>query len=219
MGEDVATAAERARARDILVPPAASLCDADIALLMLDQTIDDLEPLVVRPTGAAQGEHVRTVAFGLSGAGAAATKLLRDHVAVLDTTGTELEVAESVLDGGGGPALDEATAQIVGVASRNESEPSRDVYTRTDSFASLLATALAQSWSAGAASGAKKARTGPTDMGGNCATGADCAAGVCVSVSSSVQQYCSRTCAPHDRCPPRFQCQRSLGGADVCVAT
>ena len=219
VGDDMATAAERARARAILVPATASFCEADIALLLLDQTIDEIAPLVVRATGAAQGEHVRTVAFGRAGPGARATKLLRDHVAVLDTTGTELEVGESVLDGGGGPALDEATTQILGVVSRDEGEPSRDVYTRADSFASLFEAALAQSWGGAVARGAKKARTGPVDLGGNCATGADCAAGVCVSVSSAAQQYCSRSCGSHDCCPARFQCQRSKEGRDVCVAT
>ena len=217
VGDDMATATERARARDILVPPAAPLCEADIALLLLDQTIDEIAPLVVRATGAAQGEHVRTVAWRRSGARAGATKLLREHVAVLDTTSTELEVGENVLDGGGGPALDEATSQILGVVSRDEGEPSRDVYTRADSFASLIEAALARSWSNGVARGAKKAKTGPVDMGGNCATGGDCAAGVCVSVPSGAQQYCSRSCGSHDCCPARFQCQRSQEGSEVCV--
>jgi hypothetical protein len=216
VGDDMITAAEGARGRQIVVPSDARLCGADLALVLLDQPIDAVQPLAVRSTGAARGDHVRTVGFGPDGASTA--KLLRDHVAVLDTAPTELETAETALDEGGGPALDETTAEIVGVVSRNGGGPFRDIDTRTDAFASLIARALAMSESAPSTSvGTKKVKKGAADMGANCASGSDCAAGVCVSAASGTQQYCSRVCGAHDRCPALFTCQRSQGGDEVCV--
>lgn len=219
VGDDFASAAERARGRDVVVPTDAELCGADLALLLLDRTIDDVQPLAVRSTGAATGEHVRTVRFA-SVAGAGVGKLLRDHVAVMNTTATELQVAETLADEGGGPALDETSGEILGVASRNDAASERDVYTRADAFLSLVQGALAESQSAApTGSGVQKPKNGPADMGTNCAQGRDCAAGVCLTVSAAAQQYCSRMCAAHDRCPARFRCQKSQEGQQVCVAS
>lgn len=216
VGDDMATAVDRAHAREIVAPPDARLCGADLALVLLDQRIDDIEPLVARSTGAARGDHVRTVGFGR--AGAAKAKLLRDHVTVLDTANTELAIAGSALDEGGGPALDETTGAIVGVVSRNASRPFQAVYTRVDAFASIVESALAMTESAPSSStGTKKPRKGPADMGADCTAGSDCAAGVCVSAVSGAQQYCSRGCGVHDRCPSLYACQRTQGGAQVCV--
>jgi len=200
VGDGATIAEERALARGILVPPGDEICGADIALLMLDRPIDDIQPLVVRATGAAQGDHVRTVSFF------GAEKLLRDHVPVLDTTPTELRVAEGPCQGGGGPALDESTGEVVGVVSRAGPDAS-NVYTRVDRFLSLIARALEESASASARrTYAKKRKRGPADMGANCSQGADCAAGACVT--SGVREYCSRRCSAHDRCPARFRCGR-----------
>jgi Trypsin len=219
VGDDLASAAERARGRDVVVPAGAQLCGADLALLLLDRTIDDVQPLAVRATGAATGEHVRTVRFA-SVAGTGVSKLLRDHVAVVNTTTTELQVAELLADEGGGPALDETSGEILGVASRDDEAPGRDVYTRADSFLSLIEGAIAESESAASTgSDVKKSKNGPADMGTNCAEGRDCAAGVCLTVSTAAQQYCSRLCAAHDRCPARFRCQKSQQGQEVCVAS
>jgi|CZKU01.1.fsa_nt_gi hypothetical protein len=216
VGDDMATAVDRAHAREIVVPPDARLCGADLALVLLDQRIDDIEPLVARSTGAARGDHVRTVGFGR--AGGAKAKLLRDHVAVLDTAITELAIAGSALDEGGGPALDETTGAIVGVVSRNASLPFQAVYTRVDAFAPLVESALAMTESTPSSStGTKKPKKGPADMGADCMAGSDCAAGVCVSAASGAQQYCSRGCGAHDRCPSLYACQRTQGGAQVCV--
>jgi Trypsin len=221
VGDDVATAAERARGRDVVVPTDAQLCGADLALLLLDRTIDDVQPLAVRSTGAATGQHVRTVRFAsVAGASPGVRKLLRDHVAVMNTTATELQVAETLADPGGGPALDETSGEVLGVASRNDEAPARDVYTRADTFLSLVEGAIAESQGAATTgSGVKKAKSGPADMGTNCAEGRDCAAGVCLTVSTAAQQYCSRMCAAHDRCPARFRCQKSQQGQEVCVAS
>ena len=192
IGDDMATAVERARGRAIRVPSAASMCDADIALLLLDVPIDDVQPLVVRPTGAAQGAHLRTIGWRLPARAGRAPKILRDHLLVLGASATEIELAEAIT-GAGGPAR-----------------------------AALIDSALAESESAAASPRASKNKKGPADLGANCVEGADCAAGVCVSVAAPPdgrEQYCSRTCASHDRCPAGFRCQRSQGGVDACVKT
>jgi len=227
VGDDVSTAAPRARGRGILVPAASSMCGADIALLLLDVPIDDIEPLVVRPTGAAQGDHLRAVGWRLPVRGGSAPKILRDHLLVLDASPTELELAEGPI-GGGGPVLSETTAEVLGVFSRSGDDPSRAVYTRSDAFVALVGSALAESDSAlVSVRGLEKPKKGAVDLGANCVAGGDCAAGVCVSVSAGpgaapggppvLDRYCSRTCGSRDRCPAGFRCQRSQGGLEVCT--
>jgi hypothetical protein len=210
VGDDSTTAEERARGRDILAPPVDEICGADVAILMLDRPIDDIQPLAIRATGAAQGDHVRTVGFfdAPAARGVPATKLLRDHVSVLDTTKTELRVAEGACRGGGGPALDESTGEIVGVVSR--ADPGGDnVYTRVDGFLPLIAQALEQS-GASSAGGKRKSKKGPPDIGANCSRGSECAAGACVT--DGTKKYCSRRCSAHDHCPARFRCERCDAG-------
>jgi Trypsin len=221
LGDDMATATERARGRAIRVPSAPSICGADIALLLLDVPIDDVQPLLVRPTGAAQGDHLRTIGWRLPPRAGQAPKILRDHLLVLGASPTELELAEA-MTGAGGPALDEATAEVLGIASRSDADPARAIYTRADAFTGLIESALAESESAAASTRAAKNKKGPADLGANCARGADCAAGVCVTVPAApdgFEQYCSQTCGSHDRCPAGFRCQRSQSGVEACVKT
>ncbi len=145
VGDDVATAVERARGRALVVPAAPSLCGADIALVLLDEPIDDVQALTVRSTGAANGDRVRSVTFGqFKSTGTSATKLVLDHVSVLGTTPAELLVGEAPCDEGGcgGPALDETSGQIVGVASRSVSRDAAagrsNAYTRADALLALV---------------------------------------------------------------------------------
>jgi hypothetical protein len=222
VGDPSAAVGERARGRAIVAPRLDTLCGSDIALVLLDAPIDDIQPLSVRATGAAKGDHLRTASF-VAPANARADKLVRDHLPVLDATATELRIAEACEVTAGGPALDESTGQIVAVASRPVGPSCRganalDVYTRADAFLSTIAEALAKSTAgASGARGKKKTKKGPIDMGANCVRGSDCAAGVCVT--ERAQEYCSRTCQLHDRCPVRYRCQASQGGeiGHACV--
>ncbi|HLK39876.1 MAG TPA: trypsin-like serine protease [Polyangiaceae bacterium] len=208
VGEDTGSAVEGARGRALFVPDGDAVCGADVALLALDRPIDGIRTLAVRPTGAAQGARLRTVGYEpYGGVGLGAVKIVRDHVRVVDTTDRELRIAERAVEvGGGGPALDETSGEIVGVVSRAAGADGTNVYTRTDAFLSLVAQALAQG--SPAPSAGQKARKGPADMGARCALGADCAAGVCVTVGD--KEYCSRPCAAADRCPAHFRCERGV---------
>ncbi len=213
VGDDIATAEERAQGRAVLVPEGDVLCGADIALLLLDATIDDVAPLVVQPTGAPVGAHVRSVGCE------SGRKLVRDHVAVVAASSLELELAEAPCDTTpGAPAIDETSAQIVGIVSRSgptcAAADGYDVDTRTDAFMTLVEEALAEGQSSHATDQAKE-KKGPVDMGASCTHGTDCAAGVCVTYAGA--EYCTRTCDPTDHCPTDYKCMGDQSGSTVCV--
>jgi hypothetical protein len=229
VGDQGIDALLRAKGRSVLVPAG---CGADIAILLLDRTIDDIEPLVVRSTGVAQGAHVRTVGFEQE-PGASITKVVRDHVDVVETDMTQFRLREAACEYGcGGPAIDESTAQIVGVLSGAGVPLAKgqggaaiaaagDIGTRADAFLALVTRALAEGAPAhgGAAATTEKTKKGPIDVGANCQSGINCAAGVCVA--NEARQYCSRTCRANDRCPALFRCEKTSGpdgAASACVA-
>jgi hypothetical protein len=224
VGATAPAAVERAGARAVVAPgPTANPCDADVALLLLDQPIDDIAPLAVSATGAAQGEHVRTVGFDDAGAGAGLTRFLRDHVPVVATTASAFDVYEAACTSGcGGPALDETTGAVVGVASRWSpaagGTTAADVYLRADAFLGLVQQALARSTAAPASAGDKSRQSalkGPADMGSACQAGADCAAAACATVGK--QRYCTRRCSASDACPTHYRCEETTGGQTVCI--
>jgi hypothetical protein len=88
---------------------------------------------------------VRTVSFQRE-PGSSITKVVRDHVEVVETDMTQFRLREVACEYGcGGPAVDESTAQIVGVlsgagvpASNGESgaaiAAAGDIGTRADAF-------------------------------------------------------------------------------------
>lgn len=235
VGEDIEHALPMAHGRSLVTPGGVTLCDADIALIILDRPITAVKPAPVRAHGAAKGDHVRAVGFGkrTDDATTAGVKLLRDHVKVLSTTAAEFIVGEATCQGdSGGPALDEDTGAVVGVVSRGgpscEGTDVHNIYTRVDTFLWLVDQAFQKVGEPpidGADAGGANASTSPpktgtpkkpaSDMGGNCSKGSDCAAGVCVSVSG--KQYCSRPCGSHDRCPAHYHCEKAGSSGSVCV--
>jgi hypothetical protein len=218
-GDELSTAIEVARGRRLVVPAEDRLCGADVALVLLDAPIEGVQPLQVRPTGAAQGDRLVSVGFGRAPAtGASVVKLVRDHVLVSSTTSTELLVAEAPCQNGacGNPVLDETSGEILGVASRavSTSTSGEDAYTRADVFLDWIEQTLSLS-SATAGTGLAKGEKGSPDMGGNCLRGSDCSAGACVTCDG--RRYCTRSCSPHDICPTHFRCENSAQGEAVCI--
>jgi hypothetical protein len=184
-----------------------------VAFILLDGTIDDVVPLAVRATAAAAGDHLRTVGYGTR------HKIARDHVRVVSSAAADLRLAEAPCrTGPGGPAIDEATGEVVGVLSRSESRceatDGDDVFTRLDVVLDLLDAALALGRKETIAH-ARKEKRGALDLGATCSQGADCAAGACVTYASA--RYCSRGCGPHDKCPTHFKCMKSREGPMACV--
>lgn len=239
VGDDVASGHRVARGIDVVAPSGATLCEADIAIVILDRPVKTAKPLLVRSRGAAKGERVRAVGFGVSGddrGAAAGAKLVREHVRVLSVSTAELMVGEATCHGdSGGPALDEDTGEIVGVVSRGgptcEGTGVHNIYTRADAFTWLVDEAFAKV--AGLErDGDSDAGTPPTsvpkgtkqkppsDLGGPCTRGADCAAGVCITDPDGM--YCSRPCGTGDRCPAHYHCEPLSGGGSVaekaCIA-
>lgn len=237
-GEDVASARRIARGVAVVAPSGVTLCDSDIAVIVLDEPVLGPKPLPVRARGPAAGDRVRAVGFGRPGDGdPAGKKLLREHVRVLSVTSAEFTVGEATCSGdSGGPAIDEDTGEVIGVVSRGgpscEGPGVHNIYTRVDTYAWLMEEAFArvseieaaEKAAAGAKDpSAKPAKRGtkqklPSDMGSACATGDDCAAGVCIL--DGERQYCSRPCGTGDRCPTRYHCEAVAGldtGARACV--
>ncbi|MBX3196928.1 MAG: trypsin-like serine protease [Labilithrix sp.] len=244
VGEDVVSARVAARGIDVLAPSGVTLCDADIAVIVLDEPIVAAKPLPLRKRGPAAGDYIRAVGFGKPGdTDPSGTKLLREHVRVLSVSTAEFTVGEATCQGdSGGPALDEDTGEVLGVVSRGgpqcEGADVYNIYTRVDTYAWLMEEAFArvseveldEKIDAGAkAPSAKAAKRGtkskpPSDVGGPCETGSDCAAGICITDSLPLGQgdrrYCSRPCGSGDRCPTRYHCKAMAGltiGTSACL--
>ncbi len=241
VGDDVSSAHVVAHGISVLAPSGVTLCDADIAIVVLDQPVKIVKPLPVRTHGVAVGERVRAVGYGREGDNAAAgQKLVREHVRVLSVTNAELQVGEATCSGdSGGPALDEDTGEVVGVVSRGgpscEGAGVHNIYTRVDAFSWLVDEAFAtvagldhvgapDAGAPGTAPPKGTKQKPPSDVGGPCSKGADCAAGVCITAADG--KYCSRPCGSGDRCPAHYHCQpiasgtpSSAGaGSSACVA-
>lgn len=219
-GDDAETAQELAKGQKIVTPASTVLCDEDIALIVLDRNVTSIAPLVVRPTGATTGEHLRLVGFGKSGDDSGAgQKLLRTNVPVVSVTAHEFQTGEATCNGdSGGPAIDESSGEIVGVVSRGgptcEGADTRNIFTRTDAFASLIAGAGAGS-SAPTKGAGKSGKTPAADIGAACTSGSQCSAGVCLK--SGEDAYCSRTCDSSDHCPTDYSCKVAKSGRHVCA--
>ncbi|MEO7109669.1 MAG: S1 family peptidase [Polyangiaceae bacterium] len=216
-GDDAESAQAIAKGKKIITPASTVLCDEDVALLVLDRDVTGITPLTVRSQGASVGEHLRLVGYGKSsddsGAGA---KLLRTNVPVVSVTAHEFQTGESTCNGdSGGPAIDESSGEVVGVVSRGGpscvGSSTRNIFTRTDAFASLIASAI----SAPKKNAGKEGKTPPDDVGGKCTTGSDCSAGVCLKSGSTA--YCSQTCDTMDRCPADYTCRAAKSGRHVCA--
>jgi hypothetical protein len=217
-----------ARGLEIVAPSGATLCDADIALVILDRPIANVKPLGVAVTGIAVGDTVRSVGFGRMGdSGPAGFKLVRESVRVLGVTPAEFTIGEATCQGdSGGPAIHEESGEVVGVVSRGgpscQGSDVHNVYTRVDSYAWLIDMALARSGlydkkSADAGpKGAPRANSDKpaSDMGNACSEGAGCATGLCLV--SGPAGYCTRRCGEGTRCPARFNC-RKIENESVCV--
>jgi hypothetical protein len=231
VGDDVTTARLVAKGQALVVPAGDTLCQEDIALIVLDRPVTGVHPLGVRTTAVKAGEHVRAVGYGRTGTGGGAgQKLLREHVTVQSVSGAELLVGEATCQGdSGGPAIDEQTGEVIGVVSRGG--PScvgpnvHNIYTRVDAFASLVEDAfrhVARPEPAPAVdAGAPQTKPGPkskptSDVGNACSKGASCATGICVSAPAG-GGYCSRQCGTGDRCPDGFHCEKTNDASRVCI--
>lgn len=240
VGEDVVSARRVASGLSIITTGGVTLCDADIAVIVLDTAVTSVRPLPLRARGPASGDYLRAVGFGRPNDNdPAGVKRLREHVRVLSVSTAEFTVGEATCSGdSGGPAIDEDTSEVVGVVSRGgptcEGKNVHNIYTRVDTYQWLMEEAFArvaeidldERIDAGSSSTDPKpakrgTKTRPaSDVGGPCISGSDCAAGICIKetnvtndpdVATMTRQYCSRPCGSGDRCPTRYHCKDVIG--------
>ncbi len=135
------------------------LCNADVALLVLDRDITDTVPLRVRLGSTPHpDEIVRAVGYGQNDhAVPVGTRLRKDAVKVLAVGqrlsasqtplgSHEFEVGLSICQGdSGGPAISEATGAVIGVVSRGGdcNDDFGHIYTTTSGYADLIGRAFA----------------------------------------------------------------------------
>lgn len=147
-------------AKSIIAPPGNVLCNADIAILVLDKPIADVEPFSIRTTANARvGESIRAVGYGANDAKTPmGTRFRREQVPVLAVgkgiSGSatrlgqhEFEVGKSICEGdSGGPAISELTGAVIGVVSRGGDcgDDFGHVYTSPAGFQDLFDRAFAE---------------------------------------------------------------------------
>jgi hypothetical protein len=144
-GGDASSGTPVARGARVLVPASDRLCDADVAVVVLDRAVEGITPVRVDFAHAPRrGATISAVGFGRrserSGAG---VRERRDGVAILAVTPHEFEVGQATCSGdSGGPALASGSGVIVGVVSRGSaacaSSTATNVYSRVDAWASLI---------------------------------------------------------------------------------
>jgi MYXO-CTERM domain-containing protein len=146
-------------AKAIVAPKGEYLCDSDIALVVLETPITNLQPLAVRlSTAAAPGETIRSVGYGQNDDKIPiGNRFRKTGVEVLaqgkaisaskTPLGThEFEVGLSICQGdSGGPAISEDTGAVIGVVSRGGGcdENYGHIYTTTAGFEELFDQAFA----------------------------------------------------------------------------
>lgn len=147
-----------ARASSIVHRGGSSLCNGDIALVVLDRPVWNAAPLRVRLGGSVRPyERVRAVGYGRSDiTDPLGRRLRRDDIDVLAVGARltasstalgdrEFEVGRSICQGdSGGPSIDTNTGAVVGVVSRGADcrQDYGHVYTQTSGFEALFARAL-----------------------------------------------------------------------------
>lgn len=236
VGDEPADEPESARGLEVLIE-AENEGDDDIAFVVIDAVFTTQKPLGIRVNGIAAGNRVRAVGHS-SGTDwmAYGARVLREHVRVRGEAGGAFYLSEgscSYLSGG--PALDPSNGQIVGVLTGPgdtcEGEGASMRYVRIERYADLYDRALGRSGLAVALAdldgappeearprGASRPGTQkpPSEVGGICAAGTDCATGVCILHED--RAYCSRACGRGDRCPTNYRCEDAPGASStVCV--
>lgn len=143
----------------IVAPRGPTLCDADIALVVLQKPVTTSKPLAVRLGSATRaGEQIRSIGYGKNDSRAPiGTRFRKTGVEILaqgqmvSKSQTplgphEFEVGRSICEGdSGGPAISERTGAVIGVVSRggNCNEDFGHIYTTTAGFSALFEEAFA----------------------------------------------------------------------------
>jgi len=137
-----------------------TICNTDVALIVLDKSITVAPPLRVRMSSPVlANESVRAVGYGANDQNLPiGTRFRRDNMTVLAVGstvsasmtplgGNEFEATEAMCNGdSGGPAIDEKTGAVVGIVSRGGitcTDNSGHIYTSLSGFQSVFQQAFA----------------------------------------------------------------------------
>jgi hypothetical protein len=224
-GNDVSTARPVARGARVLVPDSDRVCNADIAILLLDRDVTGIAPVPVNLTRAPRtGDDVVVVGFGrTSDRGNAGVREYRTAVPIVHVTSNEFQLGRSTCSGdSGGPALDSVHGDVVGITSRGGptcgSSVAQNLFTRADAWASLVRQGLQLGAGSGGSSGPSASggdpgdRGVPADMGASCSNGSQCSSGYCIRSRGQ----CTMTCDGDTPCPTGWYCGLGSGGVRAC---
>jgi V8-like Glu-specific endopeptidase len=223
-GSDLATARPVARGARTLVPDSDRLCNADIAIVVLDRDVTGIAPVAVNLTRAPRvGDETVVVGYGrTTDRSSAGVREYRTAVPILQVTDHEFLLGQSTCSGdSGGPALDVAHNAVIGVTSRGgptcTSTRARNYFTRADDWASLIRQGLqlgaGNGFNGSTAPSADPGDHGiPNDMGASCSEGSQCSSGYCIRSRGQ----CTMTCDAETPCPTGWYCGLGSGGVRAC---
>ncbi len=228
--EPVTPAAKGAK---IFHPTTKTLCNSDIALIMLDTAIDapiapmrlDAPPVV--------NESFTAVGWGVTvtdpfpdtrqqRANVRIKRVGRYESAIEAVPVNEFLIGEAICSGdSGGPAMASQTGAILGVVSRGgngTSDPNdpaagcmggTNFYTRVDGFRDLILGAFEEAGAEPWLEGGPDPRL--AKMGATCSGDGDCRSNICLSSKGICSQDCST-----DACPAGYQCGTD-NGRQACL--
>jgi MYXO-CTERM domain-containing protein len=227
-----------ARGARILHDGARTLCNHDLALIVLDTAIAGAKTAPVRlDKPAVRGESITAVGWGLVETGdSPAQRMTRAPIPVVAIGPSaphqagphEFIVGESICSGdSGGPAV-AASGAVIGVVSRGGNgtagtpdnrastcigDSAENTYTGVAGFKSLIVSAYD-------AVGAKPWVEGEPEpslgkLGDECADGSACASGLCYAAQGASAGLCTTSCADA-ACPDSYECA-DVSATRVCV--
>ena len=224
VGNNVSSAREVAHGVRALVPAGDRLCEADIAVLLLDRDVTGIDPVPVSLTQAPRaGDDVVLVGYGRrSEATGAGIREYRTAVPIVRVAAREFLLGRSTCSGdSGGPALDARSGAVVGVVSRGgptcTSTIAHNYFSRVDAWASLVREGIRLGGGDerdGAGMHAPIDHSGdvPADMGSACHDGSECSSGSCIRSRG----VCTMTCDADTPCPMGWYCGLGSGGVRAC---
>lgn len=227
-----------ARGAKILDTGAKTLCNNDVAVLILDQEIPNALIAPVRLDGdTTKGETITAVGWGVTDqtampdvrqqrSGVKITAVGPDADALPAVSPNEFQVGESICSGdSGGPAFADSGA-VIGVVSRGgngrgqtQSDPSaacinaENLYSKVQPFKSIIEKAFEITGQEPWVEGGPDPRL--ATAGTACSDGAECRSSLCLADPSQAgATTCAADCSSSD-CPDGQTCQTE-GDAKVC---
>lgn len=124
-GSDFSNEMLRRGVREIIDDGKNELCDSDIAILVLDEPVEGIEPRAIRSEVVSSSDPLTAVGWGVTEFGTVPTRRRkRTGVSVLPNTGvvgvSELRSSAAICFGDSGGPLFDAAGKVVAVASRIE---------------------------------------------------------------------------------------------------